>query len=260
MEHTPLDYEDAFSLLKMKYIRRLENSLRVIDHILYMGESFPLSKADLLRAQSLVHVLSGSGATFGFPAITDAGRAADHFLESLIKNLDSDQPVTEMEIAAFVGVMNELKGMCILPCQDTFLDGTALASDVLKKAGKEERDGVLVIDDNVGTSASLTEALEHRGLNAFIAESWEDAMACLTRKSVSAVIVNLALSGVGGVEVFLRIRQNAEFMDIPVILITEQPDPDAEKRAVVAGVQHFIVAPFDFDGISRAVEALIPAA
>jgi HPt (histidine-containing phosphotransfer) domain-containing protein len=73
-------YENAYQKLLAGYVKRLTSSLDAIQNIIVQARRRKLTRDDLQRAQHLAHGLAGSGTTFGFPEITEAGRNADTFL------------------------------------------------------------------------------------------------------------------------------------------------------------------------------------
>ena len=65
---------------------------------------------------------------------------------------------------------------------------------------------VLIVDDDAAMRDALAEAVRDLGHDARLATSGEPALEMLDREAVSAVLLDLRMSGMDGLEVLRRIR------------------------------------------------------
>ncbi len=104
-----------------------------------------------------------------------------------------------------------------------------------------ERELVLVVDDEPAIARVLTAALDARGYGVISAGTGHDAIDAVTRRTPAAVILDLGLPDLDGVEVCRRIRAWSE---VPIIVLTAD---DTEHRKVVAlddGADDYVTKPF----------------
>ena len=77
---------------------------------------------------------------------------------------------------------------------------------------------VLVVDDEADTRDALRGALEDRGHSVAEAESGDQALEMLEKQRLDAVLLDLNMEGLHGLDALLRIREMAP--DLAVIVVT----------------------------------------
>lgn len=101
---------------------------------------------------------------------------------------------------------------------------------------------VLVVDDEPQIQRLLAINLEAAGYRVTLAAEGEQALLAAAQKRHDAVILDLGLPGLTGIEVLKRLR---EWTQIPVIILTVQ-DGEAEKiEALDGGADDFVTKPFN---------------
>ena len=77
---------------------------------------------------------------------------------------------------------------------------------------------VLVVEDDVGLRAYLTEILEEQGYNVIAAGSGEEALAALAGRKAVLAVLDIGLPGMDGFAVAEHLAK-----DVPVIVVTGDP-------------------------------------
>ena len=77
---------------------------------------------------------------------------------------------------------------------------------------------ILVVDDEEGIRQLYQEELEEEGYKVELAERGEEALEKISKAKPDAVILDLKMPGMGGLEVLERIRE--QYKDLPVIIST----------------------------------------
>jgi len=115
---------------------------------------------------------------------------------------------------------------------------------------------VLVVDDEVNIRKSLDGVLSDEGYKVLLAESAEKAVDALSRSLVDAVLLDVWLPGMDGLEALRRIREMYPLL--PVIMISGHGTIDMAVKAVKNGAFDFIEKPISLDKLlitlSRAIE------
>lgn len=88
---------------------------------------------------------------------------------------------------------------------------------------------ILLVDDNATQLKLLKIRLMHAGFLVTTAVDGSDALRMLTENRPDAVISDILMPKVDGYELCLQIRQNPEFANIPVILLTSHYLEDEDK-------------------------------
>ncbi len=122
-------------------------------------------------------------------------------------------------------------------------------SEKLYYAGK--RRCVLVVDDEEINREILTNLLGEE-YDVVAAPDGETATEVLTsrRGDVSAVLLDLMMPGVSGLELLRRFRASAEWKQLPVIVVTS--DRESEVESLRAGANDFIPKPYPQPDVIRA--------
>jgi len=100
---------------------------------------------------------------------------------------------------------------------------------------------VLVVDDEPPIIRALSAALTARGYRPTIATNGEGALAAATQQTPAAIILDLGLPDIDGIEVLRRIR---DWSDVPVIVLTAEGAEDRKIRALDDGADDYVTKPF----------------
>jgi len=115
---------------------------------------------------------------------------------------------------------------------------------------------VLVVDDEINIRKTLNGVLSDEGYKVLLAETAEKAVDVLSRSLVDAVLLDVWLPEMDGLEALRRIRETYPLL--PVIMISGHGTIDMAVKAVKNGAFDFIEKPISLDKLlitlSRAIE------
>ncbi len=114
---------------------------------------------------------------------------------------------------------------------------------------------VLVVDDELNIGDSIKEALERSGCSVEVAGSAEAALVRLERSSPDAVLCDIRLPGMDGIELLGRIREL--YPSIPVIMITGYASIESAVRCIQAGAANYLAKPFKPTQVRHAVGSVL---
>ena len=103
---------------------------------------------------------------------------------------------------------------------------------------------LLLIEDEARIAAFLVKGLEGEGCEVVVAEDGEVGLYLATAESFDAVILDIGLPGMHGVEVLRGIRGVRPAL--PVVMLTARDEPDARAACVQAGASGFVTKPLVF--------------
>ncbi|MCH5462202.1 response regulator transcription factor [Lactobacillus sp. LC28-10] len=101
---------------------------------------------------------------------------------------------------------------------------------------------VLVVDDEPAIVTLLTYNLEKANFEVDTATNGPDAVTLATQKHFDAILLDLMLPGLDGVEVTKRLRQ--EKVDTPILMITAKTDEFDKVFGLELGADDYITKPF----------------
>src|SRR5438874_12189319 len=96
---------------------------------------------------------------------------------------------------------------------------------------------VLVVDDDEATLMLLKRYLASFGVPALTASSGEDALNLLSAHAdvIGMILMDIAMPGMNGIALAKQIRQNPQFDQYPLIVLTARTEIDTQVRAKDAG-------------------------
>jgi CheY-like chemotaxis protein len=104
---------------------------------------------------------------------------------------------------------------------------------------------VLYIEDNA-TNLRLIEQIlaRRRGVRLLSTEDGAEGLGLARRPGIDLVLLDLHLPGIGGEEVFARLRADPVTRHIPVIAISAEASPSKVERLTAAGLRAYVTKPF----------------
>lgn len=114
---------------------------------------------------------------------------------------------------------------------------------------------VLVVDDKDMLRDSVGQTLQRAGFEVTLADGAENALQAIARKRPDAVISDLKMPGMSGIEMIAKVRALDE--DLPVIIMTAYGDVPTAVDAMKKGAFDFVPKPFDGDSLIIAAKRAI---
>jgi two-component system, NtrC family, response regulator len=106
---------------------------------------------------------------------------------------------------------------------------------------------ILIVDDERNLCRILSKVLESAGYETFTALSADEALGTLELETIDAVISDVRMPGMDGVELLQSIK--AKEPDVAVIMMTAYPSIEGAVRAMNAGAYNYITKPFNNDEV-----------
>ncbi len=181
------------------------------------------SREPIESVRRIAHTLRGSGATYGFPEITETAAAledstSEAFPQALEKLLDTIQ-----EICA----VNEM----------------------------EDKAGILLIDDDPYITDLLRTVLESSNREILIAATAKEAEAVLEEKKVSLILLDLILPDTDGRNFLVRLKERPSTANVPVIVLSAKLGAQPKTECFALGADAYYEKPFEVETICAAVSA-----
>lgn len=102
---------------------------------------------------------------------------------------------------------------------------------------------ILVVEDDVEARDLLRRLLELLGARVFVAENGFDGLERLATLSVDAVLCDLAMPIMNGLEFARRVRRNPRFRRIPLVAVTGRQEQEDFLQTWDAGFDAHLVKP-----------------
>lgn len=113
---------------------------------------------------------------------------------------------------------------------------------------------VLIVEDSPNEALAFADLVAHHGHDPIVAESAEAALDSLATSAPDAVLLDVVLPGMSGVE-FLRILSERR-QSLPVVAISGLASEAEARRCLELGALEFMPKPFSIDYLGRVLDFL----
>jgi DNA-binding response OmpR family regulator len=116
---------------------------------------------------------------------------------------------------------------------------------------------LLVVDDEKDLLELARYRFEQEGFHVLTAESGERALELVRKDAPSAVVLDVMMPGLDGLDVLRRLRNAPESSALPVILLTAKGDEADRVVGLELGADDYVVKPFSPRELVARVKAVL---
>jgi DNA-binding response OmpR family regulator len=104
---------------------------------------------------------------------------------------------------------------------------------------------VLVVDDDEMNRLTLAGLLESEGYRAHTVEDGYRALEALEEEPFDAILLDILMPGIDGLEVLRQVKADSRMWRIPVVVISAVDETSSIVRCLELGAEDFVSKPFD---------------
>jgi two-component system response regulator MprA len=114
---------------------------------------------------------------------------------------------------------------------------------------------ILIVDDEPAVRSSLSRALELKGYGIGLAGDGGEALALARGSRYDAVVLDVMMPGIDGIEVCRRLRHSGD--DTPILMLTARDAVGDRVAGLDAGADDYLVKPFALEELLARLRALL---
>src|SRR3954452_1481397 len=114
---------------------------------------------------------------------------------------------------------------------------------------------VLVVEDDARMAAAIARGLRYEGLVVDLAADGHEALAKLGAIEYEAVVLDVMLPGMDGVETCRRLRERSLW--VPVLMLTARDAVEDRVRGLDGGADDYMTKPFSLAELTARLRALV---
>lgn len=122
---------------------------------------------------------------------------------------------------------------------------------------------ILIVDDSATTRAMIKRTIQLSQVpvaNLFEAGHGQEALEVLEHVRVDLVLADLNMPQMNGIELTQRMRGREEMRDIPVIVVSADPNARHHEALRESGIQGYVRKPFTPESVRDTINAVLGVA
>jgi EAL domain-containing protein (putative c-di-GMP-specific phosphodiesterase class I) len=120
---------------------------------------------------------------------------------------------------------------------------------------RQNQPHVLIVDDDPALLRTVSRMLARRGYSVATARNGEDAVALVHKDQFDAIVSDIAMPTMDGIELLRRVRQHD--LLVPVVMITGDPTIDTAVQALEYGALQYLTKPVANDDIANVLDKAV---
>lgn len=126
--------------------------------------------------------------------------------------------------------------------------------NIAERATGTKKLRILVVDDSATIRRSAETMLSKDGCEVFTAENGFEALSKITRHKPDLIFVDIMMPRLDGYQTCAIIKNNAEFRNTPVVMLTSKDGLFDMARGRVVGSDQYLTKPFTREELLGAVK------
>ena len=116
---------------------------------------------------------------------------------------------------------------------------------------------LLVVDDEESNLDMLSRRLQRHGFEVVVAGDGRQALDSIQRQTPDAVLLDIRMPGMSGMEVLQSIRERYSFTQLPVIMVTAEGQSASIVEALRMGANDYVTKPVDMPVVLARIRAVL---
>jgi CheY-like chemotaxis protein len=116
---------------------------------------------------------------------------------------------------------------------------------------------ILVVDDMFTIRVFLKGLLRPLGLTMLEAGDAKQALALCQKEAPAAVISDVRMQGMTGIELVAALKASPATANIPVVLLTSETDAATREKGLAAGAAAYLHKPIDAEALEKTLSTIL---
>ena len=113
---------------------------------------------------------------------------------------------------------------------------------------------ILIVEDNAFSQKLIQKHLASLGIDTLLAQHGEEALILLEEHDFDAILMDIHMPIMNGIEATQRIRQQAKFATLPIIALSAGVTDTERNNCIVCGMVGFISKPINVEQLCTVLE------
>ncbi len=118
----------------------------------------------------------------------------------------------------------------------------------------EDQKKIIIIEDEPDTVEMFAEMMRLNGYNVLKSYGGTPAINLISEEKPDAIVLDMMMPDLSGLDVLGQIRENPELAKIPVIVVSAMSMPQDIQAGLDAGASAYLTKPVTYQELSQAVQ------
>jgi PAS domain S-box-containing protein len=137
------------------------------------------------------------------------------------------------------------------------MDYEGVAPDSVIASPHSQQGIILLAEDNAINAAMLADHLEEYGFEILRAENGEEALLKAAQRIPTAILMDIQMPKMDGLEAIRRLRADARFASTPIIALTALAMPGDRERCLEVGANEYLSKPVSLRLLVKTIQRLM---
>lgn len=120
---------------------------------------------------------------------------------------------------------------------------------------------ILIVDDEIHIRSLLEQSLEEleedHDVELYTAKNGQEGLDCIKSLHPSLVLLDVMMPIMNGYDVCQAVRENSDFDDVKIILLTAKGQEADRERGIALGATQYMTKPFDPDELLKIAKEML---
>lgn len=116
---------------------------------------------------------------------------------------------------------------------------------------------ILIVDDDIQTTKILELLLSEKGYEPTSVNDSSQAIQVAKTINPDLIILDLMMPEPDGFKVCRKLREDAQFIFTPILIVTALDDTDSKIVAYGAGADNYLIKPYDIDELADTLKRML---
>ncbi len=121
----------------------------------------------------------------------------------------------------------------------------------------DDRQKILIVDDEPDALLATQRALEADGYNVIVARSGSEALDKIEETIPDVILLDVMMPEMDGFEVCRRLKESERFEHIPTLMLTAKGQTDDKVEGIELGADDYITKPFELRELKARIKMVL---
>lgn len=226
------------SMFWQEYRTQYCDRISIIEQAISGLQNSSLTEELRQQAQREAHTLKGSLGLFDLDHASELSRQ----IEQLLKTERFDQQ-QQTQLVELTSALRQAVEQPLPETQSTPIAEVASFNTLPQRAGLPQRSQLLIVDDDAQLLSVVQAMLQPWGFQIVVLSNPQQFWGTLKEVKPDLLMLDIEMPEVNGIDLCQEIRNNSQWEDLPILMISASNDDETIQQVFTAGADDYVSKP-----------------